>query len=68
MNASRSTLVATPSKGRFSMGFAAINAEDHTGSDSRATESVEAQESRIADAYAAGLRFAGEGRRTKAQV
>ena len=50
------------------MGFAAINAENHAGSDSRITESVEAQESRTADAYAAGLQFAEMGRRTEAQV
>ena len=50
------------------MGFAAINAVAHGGEESRARESLEAQESRIANNYATGLRFVEEGRRSDAVV
>ena len=50
------------------MGFAAINAAAHQGKESRASESLEAQESRIANDYATGLRLVEEGRRSEALV
>ena len=50
------------------MGFAAINAAAHQGRQSRARESLEAQEGRIANDYAIGLRLVEEGRRSEALV
>ena len=50
------------------MGFAALNAAAHQGKQNRVRETLEAQESRIADTYAAGLRLAEEGRRSEALV
>ena len=50
------------------MGFAAINAAAHQGEQSRARETLEAQESRLANTYAAGLQFIEEGRRSEALV
>ncbi len=50
------------------MGFAAINAVANGGENTRARETLEAQENRIANAYATGLRFVEEGRRSEAVV
>ena len=50
------------------MGFAALNAAAHQGEQSRVRETLEAQESRVANRYAAGLRLAEEGRRSDALV
>ena len=50
------------------MGFAALNAAAHQGKQNRVRETLEAQESRKADTYAAGLKLAEEGRRSEALV
>ena len=50
------------------MGFPALNAAAHRGNQNRVRETLEAQESRIANTYATGLRLAEEGRRSEALV